>query len=59
MVQCDLCGAIAARETAIDRGWAPWHWDGDEERGPVCLAPTCRAKIRFNSEHSDFELVTS
>ena len=37
-VQCDICGTVTDIETALELGWLPEYWVGDDCRGPACHA---------------------
>ena len=53
---CDLCRKVMPEiKEAINQGWVPSYWDGDEEcSGPVC--PDCVAKY-LDTEYTSLELV--
>lgn len=59
MVECYFCGRqVADVDQAIDAGWIPDFWDGEDEVGePVC-PECCEAKLQYDEDTGDFERAT-
>jgi hypothetical protein len=54
---CYFCKTQAARDRAIDAGWAPSFWDARtdaEVTEPVC-PDCCLRELMFNDEEGDWE----
>jgi len=53
MLTCSLCGLQEQSiETAIEAGWIPSYYDGDNERSFAC---ECCSFIRLELSQDDFE----
>ena len=55
-MKCAICGIeVESIDEAIDGGWIPSVWDGDQEReGPFC--GSCSETLMQLHENGEFEL---
>jgi hypothetical protein len=56
IMKCTICGIeVESIDEAIDEGWIPSVWDGDQEReGPFC--GSCSETLMELDENGEFEL---
>jgi|APSaa5957512622_1039677.scaffolds.fasta_scaffold209874_1 hypothetical protein len=54
-MKCVICGIeVESIEDAIDQGWVPYFYDGQDERGPACSE--CSETLLGIDENGDLEL---
>ena len=54
-MKCSICGMLVdSIDDAIDEGWIPCFFEGEEEHGPVCLS--CSEKLICEGSDGAFEL---
>lgn len=45
-MKCTICGiSVDSIDDAIDQGWVPFFYEGDEQHGPAC-ADCCDSLLR-------------
>ena len=54
-MRCAICGMIAnSIDEAVDQGWIPYFYDGDEEHETVC--PSCTETLLRSGEDGEWEV---
>ena len=54
-MKCSICGMfVDSIDEAIDQGWIPCFFAGEEEHGPVCFS--CSEKLICEGTDGAFEL---
>lgn len=54
-MRCDICGIeIETIEEAIENGWIPYFYEGENEHGPVCSS--CAQQLICMGEDGEAEL---
>ena len=54
-MKCAICGMIVdSIDEAVDQGWVPYFYDGDEEHETAC--PSCMETLLRNGEDGEMEV---